>query len=81
MPSTSWRMANSPSAPSLAVPVATRQRVDISEVEPAIRDNHFALAALAAKGAEIVEADLGKPETLAAAVKGAYGVSSLTDCA
>jgi uncharacterized protein YbjT (DUF2867 family) len=35
--------------------------------------------ALAADGAEIVEADLSKPETLAAAVKGAYGVSSVTD--
>ena len=36
--------------------------------------------ALAAQGAQIVEADLAKSETLVAALRGAYGVSGLTDC-
>ena len=48
--------------------------------EPMLNSLSLDHPALAAKGAEIVEADLSKPETLAAAVKGAYGVSSLTDC-
>ncbi|KAH7097878.1 NAD(P)-binding protein [Auriculariales sp. MPI-PUGE-AT-0066] len=34
---------------------------------------------LAAQGAEVVEADLAKSETIAAALHGAYGVSALTD--
>ena len=36
--------------------------------------------ALKDRGAEIVEADLSKPGTLAAALAGAYGVSAVTDC-
>lgn len=39
------------------------------------------LVALKAKGAEVVVADLNKPETLPATVKGAYGVAAVTDCA
>lgn len=37
-------------------------------------------AALAANGAEVVEADMNKPESLTAAVSGSYGVLGLTDC-
>jgi uncharacterized protein YbjT (DUF2867 family) len=35
--------------------------------------------ALAAKGAEVVGADMDKPETLAAAIAGSYGVLGMTD--
>lgn len=38
-------------------------------------------AELASKGAEVVSADMDKPETLVEAFKGAHGVFALTNCA
>ncbi|EJD47461.1 NAD(P)-binding protein [Auricularia subglabra TFB-10046 SS5] len=43
-----------------------------------LEDGTFAVP-LKAQGAEVVFADLDKPETIAAALKGSYGVSALTD--
>ncbi|KIM28638.1 hypothetical protein M408DRAFT_69369 [Serendipita vermifera MAFF 305830] len=60
-------------------------------VEALLKDGSFAVRAvtrnpdsgsgraLAAKGAEVVKADLDEPETLTAVMKGAYGVFGVTD--